>query len=127
MQGGGGEVGGADGVRAADGQDLVAQAVAVFQQEEVLGGQSGHRDGVAQGQRVAFGDGGQEFVAPDGQGFGAGAGAGFGQEQDVELAGGELVQKALGLVFAEKKLQGRVVGAQLRHQPGQQEGADGGD
>lgn len=112
---------------AAEGERLVAQAVAVVEQEHAFGGQGGGGDSGPGREAVAAGEGDDEFVAQDRHGLGVAAVAGECDHQQVEAVAGEAVDEGAGQVLAHEQAQIGEGVAQHRHEPGQQEGADGGD
>lgn len=109
------------------GQGLVAQTVAVFEQDQVLslqgpfGDRPGPRQGVTGRRRR------QDLIVADAGVIDARRVIGQGDDGGVQLPGLQPGDQARGQVLADEKPQGRVLLAQAGQGAGQQEGGDGGD
>ena len=128
MQGGGGEdVLAARGLDVDGGQGLIAQAVAVLQQDQVVGLQHPLGDRPGPRQRVADRGGGQDLVVADAGVVDARRLIGQGDDGGVQLARLQPGDQARGQVLADEETQGRVAVAQAGQGARQEKGGDGGD
>ena len=103
MQAGGGEavlVVPLAGEQATDGERLVAQTVAVLQQQETLGIQGGDRDLLLPREAMAGWQRDQEGVAGEWHDVGGAAVAGQCEQQHIQAVGGEAGDEVGGRVLA---------------------------
>ena len=109
---------------AADLKRLVAQAMAILQQQQPLASQGGNRDARLCCQPVAFRQRHQELIARHGLDIGAAALAGQRQQQNVQLVGVQPFDQSRCRVLLQLQPQLRKPLAQRGHQPRQQERPD---
>ncbi len=106
---------------------MFPEAMPVLQQQQPLRRQGADRHAIPRRQPVAIRQSREEGVGGERQRLRLPAGAGQRQQQQVQPAGFELRHEALRLILPQPEAQAREATPQRRHQPRQQEGADGRD
>ena len=108
-------------------QSVVAQAMAVLQQDQILGPQRAGTDGAGRGQGMVGGGGGHDLVIADASVGDARRIIGQGDDGRVDLTRLQRRDQPGRQILADEQFQAGIVGLHRRELGGQQEGRDGGD